>query len=50
MRNDITELTVSTRFEPCHSFEREHLGSPVCGGCGWLDAEHAGGAVVLLAS
>ena len=50
MRNDTIDLPLNTRFEACHSFEGEQPGSPVCAGCGWLDAEHAAGAVLPLAS
>ncbi len=40
------ELTLTGRFEPCHGFRRDVPGSPVCGGCGWLDTEHPAGTNV----
>jgi len=39
--NDVTLLPlVSTGWEPCTNFVPETAASPVCGGCGWLAAEH----------
>jgi hypothetical protein len=31
---------VSTMFEACEAFGPAGDGSPVCSGCGWLEAEH----------
>ncbi len=36
---DVYEL-VSASFEACGTFVAPGDGSPVCGGCGWLDTEH----------
>jgi len=36
---DANEL-VSGAFEACAEFSGPADGSPVCAGCGWLEAEH----------
>lgn len=38
---DTETALVSAAFEACPAFEAPGDGSPVCSGCGWLDAEHA---------
>jgi len=32
---------VSSLFEACGAFATSPEGTPVCAGCGWLEAEHA---------
>jgi hypothetical protein len=39
--DDLANGLISTSFEACSAFGPVDHGSPVCAGCGWLDAEHA---------
>jgi hypothetical protein len=47
MLRDMQTITVnelvSATFEACVEFETVGDGSPVCAGCGWLEAEHEPG-------
>ncbi len=36
----LVDTLVSTTFEACAEFGAGTDGSPVCAGCGWLEAEH----------
>jgi hypothetical protein len=40
MQTMTTNHLVSGAFEACVEFSALDHGSPVCAGCGWLEAEH----------